>query len=188
MAMHAPVVRAINDIPVTLSTDVAAYFGKDHRNVLKRIDAIRAGCGADRLLNFQQTVVTRENPSGGAPIESRAYYLTRDGFVFLTMGFTGKKAQDFKWAYIDAFNKMAAQIRHDEILAKGLTSTEAAAIHAFVYTARHHWPQISRIIEALGILNARDAVTLKTVMKELRAMAVTLNALDFRCSMRYGLT
>lgn len=34
------------------------------------------------------------------------YYLTRDGFTLLAMGFTGKKALQFKIAYIEAFNKM----------------------------------------------------------------------------------
>ena len=38
------------------------------------------------------------------------YRLTRDGFTFLAMGFTGEKAQAFKWAYIDAFNRMEAKL------------------------------------------------------------------------------
>ena len=34
------------------------------------------------------------------------YYMTRDGFTFLVMGFTGKVAAQFKEAYIEAFNEM----------------------------------------------------------------------------------
>lgn len=34
--------------------------------------------------------------------------MTKDGFVFLVMGFTGKKAAAFKEAYIAEFNRMEA--------------------------------------------------------------------------------
>ena len=34
------------------------------------------------------------------------YLMNRDGFTFLAMGFTGKKADAWKWKYIDAFNTM----------------------------------------------------------------------------------
>lgn len=34
------------------------------------------------------------------------YYLTRDGFSLLAMGFTGKKALQWKMAFLKAFNEM----------------------------------------------------------------------------------
>ena len=37
--------------------------------------------------------------------------MNRDGFTFLVMGFTGKKANQWKWDYIKAFNSMEAIIR-----------------------------------------------------------------------------
>jgi len=43
--------------------------------------------------------------------EYTEYQITKDGFVFLAMGFTGKKAAQFKEAYITAFNDMEAQLR-----------------------------------------------------------------------------
>ena len=56
-------------------------------------------------------LVTREYENGkGGTQTAPAYELNRDGFVVLAMGFTGKKALQFKLAYIDAFNKMEAQI------------------------------------------------------------------------------
>ncbi|MGI9701007.1 Rha family transcriptional regulator [Pseudomonas aeruginosa] len=43
--------------------------------------------------------------------------MTRDGFTFLCMGFTGEEAARWKEAYINAFNKMEqALIRQPEIL------------------------------------------------------------------------
>ncbi|WP_249411562.1 Rha family transcriptional regulator [Marinomonas sp. A3A] len=38
------------------------------------------------------------------------YRITRDGFVFLAMGFTGTKAAQFKEAYINALNQMEKQL------------------------------------------------------------------------------
>ena len=38
------------------------------------------------------------------------YFMTRDGFSLLAMGFTGKKALKFKLKFIDAFNKMEARL------------------------------------------------------------------------------
>ena len=35
----------------------------------------------------------------------KEYLMTRDGFTFIVMGFTGEKADEFKLKYIDAFNK-----------------------------------------------------------------------------------
>ena len=34
------------------------------------------------------------------------YLMNRDGFTFLVMGFTGNKANEWKWQYIKAFNQM----------------------------------------------------------------------------------
>ena len=93
------------------SFDVAAHFGKQHRDVLRAIRNLE--CSEEyRLRNFAQTVITRENPSGGAPIESPAFKITRDGFAFLAMGFTGKKAAAWKEAYINAFNQMEKRLQH----------------------------------------------------------------------------
>lgn len=36
--------------------------------------------------------------------------MTKDGFIFLVMGFTGQKAAAIKEAYINAFNMMALQL------------------------------------------------------------------------------
>jgi len=39
------------------------------------------------------------------------YLITRDGFMLLAMGFTGKKAMQFKLAYIEAFNQMEQELK-----------------------------------------------------------------------------
>lgn len=44
------------------------------------------------------------------------YEITRDGFSFLAMGFTGKKAAHFKIQFIEAFNKMESAILYQKNL------------------------------------------------------------------------
>lgn len=93
---------------VTTSREVARLFGKDHRNVLRDIDAlIEAEPALRGPLNFEQT--QHLEPSNGQTY--RQYEMTRDGFVLLAMGFTGAKALKFKMGYIAAFNAMEERIR-----------------------------------------------------------------------------
>lgn len=106
----ALVLSVVDGKPTTTSLDIARHFGRRHDNVMDTIRALIAQLPADHLLNFQETVIQRANPSGGEPIDSPAYRITRDGFTLLAMGFTGKKALQFKLAYIDAFNRMEAEL------------------------------------------------------------------------------
>lgn len=122
--MTTPIVTVVDGSATTLSTDVADFFEKNHRDVLRSIENLIKTMPDDRVRNFAQTVVSRQNPSGGAPIESKAYRLTRDGFTFLAMGFTGERAQAFKWAYIDAFNKMEMTLRKVECPIATITPTQ----------------------------------------------------------------
>jgi len=105
-----PVVQIENGQAITLSTEVARVFDKQHKNVLQAIENLLVDLPTDSRLNFQQTEISRPSPLNGEPIKSPAYHLTRDGFTLLAMGFTGKRALAFKLAYIDAFNKMEAAL------------------------------------------------------------------------------
>ena len=107
----SPLVTISGHRAVTTSKAVADHFGKRHDHVLRDIKDLIAELPVEHLPNFGETVIERENPSGGAPIKSPAYEITRDGFALLCMGFTGKKALAFKLAYIDAFNRMEAELR-----------------------------------------------------------------------------
>ncbi|HGJ5874725.1 Rha family transcriptional regulator [Arsenophonus apicola] len=105
---------------ITTSQDVAEYFNKRHDNVLRAIGSLE--CSSEfRLLNFEETFYIRENPNGGDGISTKCYEMTKDGFVFLVMGFTGKKAAQFKEAYIAEFNRMEAQL-HNAVTVTGNTN------------------------------------------------------------------
>ena len=86
----APIVTIKADRVVASSRDVAAYFGKMHKNVLQDIDGIIERLADFGRLNFQPTSYT-----DGFNREQRCIDMTRDGFTFLAMGFTGKRALEF---------------------------------------------------------------------------------------------
>ena len=116
---NTPVVTVVDGNVTTLSTDVAIFFEKNHRDVVRAIEKVLETCPPACVRNFAQTEVSRESPlKKGTFIKSKAYRLTRDGFTFLAMGFTGARAQEFKWAYIDAFNKMEAALRQCPVAAE----------------------------------------------------------------------
>lgn len=113
--------------PVTTSVEVAKYFHKRHDHVFRDIEAIwlpKSGepnsislsnsgqpnpeIGKFFRSNFEKT--TYQDRGKDYPM----YYLTKDGFTFLVMGYTGDKAKLFKIAYINAFNQMAATLREAE--------------------------------------------------------------------------
>lgn len=107
-------VTLAGDQLVTDSLRIARHFGKHHRHVLRAIDNL--DCSEKfRLRNFGQTVQHRDNPSGGRPIGTRVINMTKDGFMFLAMGFTGHEAAVIKEAYIGAFNSMAEQLERRDL-------------------------------------------------------------------------
>lgn len=86
------------DKPCTTSRLIAKKFGKQHKNVLKDIKEL--GCSDNfRGLNFELSSYT-SNQNKQLP----EYIITKDGFTFLVMGYTGKQAASFKEDYINAFN------------------------------------------------------------------------------------
>lgn len=90
--------------PRTTSLAVAKKFGKRHNNVLRAIENI--DCSPEfSLRNFEQRDFIDER--GKVRL---MFNMTKDGFVFLVMGFTGKVAAEFKEDYINEFNRMADKL------------------------------------------------------------------------------
>lgn len=93
----------------TNSRTVAEVFVKEHAHVLRDIDVMLKRRPDLRASKFGCTSVDVPMPNGGAR-QVRAYEMNRDGFVLLAMGFTGEEALDWKLTYIDAFNRMEAEL------------------------------------------------------------------------------
>lgn len=117
-ALSHPQVTVENGRAVTTSVAVAEYFGKRHDNVIQKIKLL--DCSSEfNALNFKDVTYT------DAKGEKRpAYQITKNGFVFLVMGFTGKKAAAFKEAYIAEFDRMENELRpSSDCLIKGDSRT-----------------------------------------------------------------
>lgn len=94
-----------NKQAVTSSNRVADVFGKEHRNVLATIGGLLKNQQTQHM--FMKSTYVNEQNGQSYPM----YYMNRDGFTLLAMGFTGKKALQFKISYINAFNSMETQIK-----------------------------------------------------------------------------
>ncbi|WP_249261369.1 Rha family transcriptional regulator [Lactiplantibacillus plantarum] len=94
-----------NKQAVTSSLQVAEVFEKNHRDVLKAITNLKRD-----VRNFAQ-MFSETNIPDSYNRNRRAFYMNRDGFTLLAMGFTGDKALQFKLQYIEAFNSMEAQVK-----------------------------------------------------------------------------
>lgn len=101
-----------NDQVKTDSLRVAELFSKQHKNVIQRIESL--DCSPEfTSANFSAHVQTIEIGNGAAR-ESKYYEMTKDGFIFLVMGFTGAAAAKIKESYINTFNQMAALLYNAE--------------------------------------------------------------------------
>ena len=97
-------IQTENGIPTTTSLVIAQAFEKEHKDVLRAI--------------YNMECSPEFNERNFAPVGYKdakgeirpAYRLTRDGFAFLAMGFTGKKAAAWKERFLEAFNTMEAAL------------------------------------------------------------------------------
>lgn len=110
-----------DNVPVVTSRNVAEYFHKSHKNVLRDIDNLISDM---EEIGYQSSKLSSDlSPKLGADMfheityragtgkAYREFEMTRDGFTLLAMGFTGKEALGWKLKYIDAFNRMEEYIK-----------------------------------------------------------------------------
>lgn len=107
---------------VVSSRQVAENFGKEHKHVLESIRTILAAENS-AIKFFRQS--TFENRGKQYP----EYWMNRDGFSLLVMGFTGKEAMEWKIKYINAFNEMEKKLSKPQLtlteqMAQGLLAAQ----------------------------------------------------------------
>lgn len=93
-----------NNQIVVSSKDIAEHFGKQHKDVLENIHNILAAENSATKFYHETTHQNRGK-------DYKAYLMNRDGFSLLAMGFTGKKALQWKLKYIEAFNEMEETLK-----------------------------------------------------------------------------
>lgn len=119
-------VFVLNDEILVNSKEIANNFSKRHDNVLRDIESIKKD-----VLNFEEMFhkgATKDSYGRSQP----CYFMNRDGFTLLAMGFTGKQALEWKIKYINAFNKMEKQLKSatpqltgEELMAKALIEAKS---------------------------------------------------------------
>lgn len=164
------IVEMIEGKPMTTSIIVAKKFGREHRTVLRSIETL--DCSDEfRAHNFVRTDY-KSVQGHNKPM----YRMTRDGFTFLCMGFTGDKAAKWKEAYIKAFNMMedrltqqneALEWKQARLQGKAARKSVTDAIQRFVdyatnqgsKNASRYYSNITKMeYAALDLISQRETV------------------------------
>lgn len=123
---------------VTTSLKVAESFSKAHRDVMKAIRNLTAqNCAVGNMFD-KATYINKQGH------KQPMYYMNRDGFTILAMGFTGEAALQFKLKYIEAFNKMEQIIKE-----QALPQTPEEKLQLTMEAAHHLDQRVSKIEDDL---------------------------------------
>ena len=91
----------------TTSLEVSRVFGKNHKHVLRDIEKL------SNLDEFWRSNFGPSNYTDDRGKTQKMFNLSRDGLVFLVMGYTGPTADKVKIAYIAEFNRMERRIKQN---------------------------------------------------------------------------
>ena len=106
LSSPSPSVSLHDGRPATTSLDVSKFFSKRHDAVLRDLRNIIVNCPEE--FTAHNFVVSNYMDNTGRSLAM--YIIFRDGFTLLAMGYTGPEAMRFKLAYIEAFNRMEAEL------------------------------------------------------------------------------
>lgn len=125
----------------TTSRELARVFGKEHFHVLRDIERILNDCekkfGESNFgLSSYKTMQNKKQSQ---------YLMTRKGFSLVAMGFTGKKAMEFKVAYIEAFEAMSELIG-TRLLSKAGYKEMSSAVARNLGTGRYVFAEEANMV------------------------------------------
>lgn len=168
------------------SLDVAEHFGKQHRNIIQTIDNLTAENSAVKEL-FKKSTYKADNGQ-----QYRRYFMNRDGFSLLVMGFTGQAALEWKMKYIEAFNHMEQLLAQKQTQVykdtrsyqKAIRQQETDAIKNLVKYAEgqgssntaRYYTSLSKLADKTAGITDRERAT----MEQLGALALIENIIA-RC-------
>ena len=127
-------------IVTTSSLQIAHFFGKRHSHVLRAIKNLLSEMPEGYAPNFG-LIQADVDLGNGRTRKTPAYRMTREGFMLLAMGFTGKEALRWKLSFIAAFNRMEAELQKPAYdpariqLAHSLAAQAAAQVTQTVFDA-----------------------------------------------------
>lgn len=158
---------------VTSSLQVAKYFSKEHRHVLRDIRELECS-DLFKESNFGLSFYIRDLDNRGQH-KYPLYYMTKDGFIFLVMGFTGQQAAKFKEDYINAFNKMEEYLKGQQVIEKQIYNLVADKLRTSAEAFNKYGKKLSKRFEVPVLLPDivpflwRDKDTLETNINNLLA-------------------
>lgn len=160
-----PEIAIVDGQAVTSSLAVANFFSKRHDDVLKKIRTLE--CSASfTARNFS---VSDYTDCTGRKLP--CYQITRDGFAFLAMGFMGKRAAQFKEAYINAFNQMEKQLSNPSVLSD--VAHNASVLYSYISSIHQVWLQ--QLYPMLAKAESPLAVSLYDYINDASALACLIN-------------
>ena len=131
--MNEIIINNLNGMLTVSSLQIANDFGKQHKHILDAIENLKAENPALTKM-FIETTYT-----AGTGKHYKRYDITRDGFSLLVMGFTGKKALEWKLKYIEAFNLMEDKLRNnlnginlEEVIVKSVSLAVSETVKALI--------------------------------------------------------
>lgn len=122
--------------PTTTSLEVSKFFGKNHKDVLRDIRRL-TGMESGLSEPFSQRNFAPRDYKDDRGKTWEMFELTFNGFIMLTMGYTGPKATAIKEAYIAEFDRMRAEL--DSIKGDALRKA-----HKQLERRNEDWPTIKR--------------------------------------------
>lgn len=151
--------------PMTTSRKVAEVFGKDHDKVIRDIRNL------DCSLEFSTANFGESNYKTRGKTYTEII-MTKDGFTFLAMGYTGKKAAAFKEAYINKFNEMADFIQSLQTAKLEFPAFTAAIMNAHEEPRHYHFSNeinmINRIVLGMDAKKFKESNGLDKSISSIR--------------------
>lgn len=159
-----------NQQAVTTSLILADAFEKEHKNVIRAIET-KIG---ELKIEQSSKMFSKGEYTNSQNKRQPMYYLNRDGFTFIAMGFTGRKADEFKLKYIDTFNRMEEQIKQQPAQYK-LPQTFSEALIELAKEVKKNEVLRPKAEKYDRYLSNKGLITITEIAKEYGMSGVKLN-------------
>lgn len=163
-----------NNQVVVNSRDVAEHFGKRRDHVLRDIEELIRKDPPKIGEMFHRV----ETPDSYGRMQ-KSYYMNRDGFSLLVMGFTGKEAIEWKLKYIEAFSEMEKKLNNPLALPNFSNPAEAARAWADEFEKRKQAEALNeanrpKVIFAEAVSTSKDGILVGMLAKLLHQNGVDI--------------
>ena len=168
-----------NNQVVVNSRDVAEHFSKRRDHVIRDIENLIKKDVPKIGAMFQQV----ELPDSYGRMQ-KAYYMDRDGFSLLVMGFTGAEAIEWKLKYIEAFNAMEKKLKNPLALPNFSNPAEAARAWADQFEKRKQAEALNeanrpKVIFAEAVSASKTSILVGELAKILRGNGIPIGQRRF---------